>query len=66
VAGGEQDLLVFSGFAAGSKLVFDHDLGNTPTLQIYQVYNASTYVGSLLVQTDTAAHLTSSDYLFQA
>ena len=66
VTGGEQDLLIFSGFAAGSKLVFDHDLGNTPTTQIYQVYNGASYVGSLLVQTDTAAHLTSSDYLFQA
>ena len=65
-SGGEQDLLIFEGFSAGSKLVFDHDLGNTPTLQIYQVYNGASYAGSLLVQTNTAAHLSSSDYLFQA
>uniref|UniRef100_B0SX69 Hemolysin-type calcium-binding region n=1 Tax=Caulobacter sp. (strain K31) TaxID=366602 RepID=B0SX69_CAUSK len=64
-SGGEQDLLIFTGFSAGSKLVLDHDMGNTPTLQLYQVYNGASLVGSLLIQTDTAAHLTSSDYLFQ-
>ena len=64
-SGGEQDRLIFEGFAAGSSLVFDHNLGNVSTMQIYQVYNGASLVGSLLVQTDTAAHLIAADYLFQ-
>jgi hypothetical protein len=63
-SGGEQDMVIFEGFSAGSSLVFDHNLGGAPTMQIYQVYNGASLIGSLLVQTDTALHLTSSDYLF--
>ena len=64
-SGGEQDMLIFEGFSAGSSLVFDHNLGGAPTMQIYQVYNGVSLVGSLLVQTDTSAHLIAADYLFQ-
>jgi hypothetical protein len=58
-------MLIFEGFSAGSSLVFDHNLGGAPTMQIYQVYNGASLVGSLLVQTDTSAHLIAADYLFQ-
>jgi predicted extracellular nuclease/methionine-rich copper-binding protein CopC len=62
---GEQDFLAFTGFGAGAQLVYDHDLGNNPMIQIYRVVNAAGYQGSMIVQmADGTNHLTTADYAF--
>lgn len=65
--GTEQDVLVFHGFSAGSTLDFVGNIGGA-THQLYKVNDAGnpSASGYVLVNTDSAAHLTAADVQFVA
>ena len=66
-AGGEQDYLLFQGFGAGTKLVFDHYAAGGQSSQYYHIIdptNAS-HNGLILIQmADGTAKITAADYWF--
>jgi|GEM_PF-6769935 len=65
IAGVEQDVLVFHGFSAGSTLQFVSTVGGA-TNQLYKVNDAAnpSAGGYVLINTDSAAHLTADDVRF--
>jgi beta-glucanase (GH16 family) len=64
----QHDVLAFSGFGAGTTLVFDHNAGNNPNTQIYHLIDPTNTAHSGYIEVQMAssgtAHLVAGDYLF--